>query len=106
MVDLLLRLAIILWLGPEDAWDEGLRIAVVEREPAGLHLHHDAVAGQKDVVCGGQVEAIELRLSRSDWFRVFEAFTVASAEDVGGDHELITAHRLLALYRVVIDSED
>ena len=32
-------------LGPEDVGDEGLRIAVVEREPSGLDLYHDAVAG-------------------------------------------------------------
>jgi len=36
-----------------------LRVAVVEGEPTGLDLHHDAVAGQEDVAgvalrCGGR----------------------------------------------------
>src|SRR5262249_5111585 len=38
------RLPIIIQLGPEDVRDEGLRIPVVEREPARLYLYHDAVS--------------------------------------------------------------
>ena len=34
-------------LGPEDIGDEGLRVAVVEREPARLDLHHDSWPGRK-----------------------------------------------------------
>src|SRR5258708_26124496 len=86
MVDLLLRLAIILRLGPEDVRNKGLRIAVVEREPAGLHLHHDAVAGQENVVCRWQIEAVEEGLPRCDWLRIFETLAIAAAEDIGGDH--------------------
>ena len=64
MVDPLLGFAIIPWLRPEDVRDKGLRVAIVEREPAGLYLHHDAVAGQKDVVGGWQIELVEERLRR------------------------------------------
>ena len=58
MVDALGGFPVVLRLGPEDVGDEGLRVAVVEREPARLDLHHDAVAGQEDVVGGGQGEAV------------------------------------------------
>ena len=37
-------------LGEEDVGDEGLGVAVVEGEPCGLDLDHDAVAGEEDVV--------------------------------------------------------
>src|ERR1700757_298223 len=43
VVDTFGRLAIILRLREEDVGHEGLRVAVVEREPRRLHLHHDAV---------------------------------------------------------------
>ena len=66
VVDPLRGFSIILRLGPEDVVDEGLRIAVVEREPARLNLHHDAVARQEDVVRRGQGEAVEQRLAGRD----------------------------------------
>ena len=37
----------------KDIGHKRLWIAVVEREPGGLNLHHDAVTGQKNVVRGG-----------------------------------------------------
>src|SRR5512137_1479801 len=43
-------LAVVGGLRPEDALDEGLGVPVVEREPARLHLHHDAVTRAEDVV--------------------------------------------------------
>jgi len=106
MVDLLFSLPIILGFGPEDIWDEGLWIAVVEREPAGLHLNHNAVAGQKNVVCGWQGELVEEGLAGGDWLGVFEALAVAAAEDVGGDHELVAPHLWLAGYFVGVDVDD
>ena len=47
--------------GPEDIVHKRLRVAVIEREPAGLDLHHDAVAGQEDMVGDGQGEAVAQR---------------------------------------------
>jgi hypothetical protein len=35
-------------LGEKDVGNEGLRVAVVEREPARLDLHHDPMAGLED----------------------------------------------------------
>src|SRR5437899_12440648 len=66
VIDTLRSLAIILGICPEDAGDESLRIAVVEREPARLDLHHHAVAWQEHVVRRGQREAIEQRLISRD----------------------------------------
>jgi len=63
---------------PKDVGHKRLWITVVEREPAGLDLHHDAVAGQEDVVCGGKSEAIEQRLVGRDGLGCFEAFAVAA----------------------------
>src|SRR5580704_536443 len=77
MVYALSGLAIIGRLGPEDVGHEGLRVAVVEREPARLDLHHDAMAGQEDVVGVGEIEAIEKRFVGGDGFGSFKAFAVA-----------------------------
>jgi len=62
-----------------------LRIAVVERKPGGLDLHHDAVTGQEDVVGGGKGEAIEQRLVRRDGLGCFEILAVPATENIGGD---------------------
>ena len=86
MIDALGGFAVVGGLGPENVGDEGLRVAVVEREPAGLDLDHDAVAGKEDVVGVGKIEAIEQRLVGGDGLGSFEAFAVAAAENVGGDH--------------------
>src|SRR5256885_2104725 len=50
MIDPLRCLAVIARFGPEDVRNEGLRVAVVEGEPARLDLHHDAVPRQENVV--------------------------------------------------------
>ena len=59
MVDPLCGLSIVTRLRPEDVGHEGLRIAIVKREPARLDLHHDPVAGQEDVVRGRQIEFVD-----------------------------------------------
>ena len=51
-------LLIIARLRPEDILDERLRIAIVKWEPARLHLNHDSMAGQKDVIGRRQTPAI------------------------------------------------
>jgi hypothetical protein len=43
-------LHVIRGLGKEDVGHKGLRVAIVEREPARLDLHHDPVAGQEYMV--------------------------------------------------------
>src|SRR5438128_11136853 len=50
VVDALHGLAVIPGLSPEDVRYKSLRIAVVQGEPTGLDLHHEAMTRQKDVV--------------------------------------------------------
>ena len=58
MVNPLSRLRIVSRSCKEDIRHEGLRVAVIERKPARLDLHHDPMAGQEHVVGGRQGEAI------------------------------------------------
>ena len=83
---------VVLGLGPENTGDEGLGITVVEREPAGLYLDHDAVAGKENVIGVGKREAVKERLVTCDWSGSLKAFAVATAENIGRDHELEAAH--------------
>src|SRR5262245_53937450 len=96
MINPLRGLAVFLRLGPEDVGREGLRIAVVKREPARLNLRHYAVARQEDVVRRWQRESIEQRLIGFNGFSRLQALAVSPAKDVGGDHQLIAAHLWLA----------
>ena len=68
MVDALRGLFIILRVCQENVRNECLRIAVVERKPGGLDLHHHAVARKKDVVRGGQGPAIKQGFIRCNGF--------------------------------------
>ena len=75
----------------EDGGNEGLWVSIVEREPTGLDLDHDAVAGEEDVVGVGQCEAIGLGFVGRDGCGVLEAFAIAAAEYVHRDTELVAA---------------
>src|SRR6266704_4451131 len=92
VVDALGGFAKVAGLGPENVGNESLGIAVVEREPARLNLHHDAVAGQKHVIRRGKRETIQQRLVWRKGLGRFKTFTVASPENVRGNHKLIAAH--------------
>src|ERR1700683_2291596 len=80
------RFAIVIRLGPENVRDKSLRITVVQRKPAGLNLHHDAMAGQENMVRRGKVEAIEQGLAGSDGLGILQTFAIAATEDGGGNH--------------------
>ena len=86
MIDLLLGLLIVGWLGEEDVGHIGLRVTIVEWKPARLHLHQNAMTGKKDVVRVGQVEAIRLRRVGRNGLRLFKALAIASAKNVRRDH--------------------
>lgn len=73
-------------LGKKDVGYEGLRVSVVEREPARLDLRHDPVAWPEDVIRRGQGKAVqEWRIGR-DGFGVLEALAIATAKNIGRDH--------------------
>ena len=96
----------VLRLRPEDAGDVLLRVAVVEGEPARLHLHHDPMPRAEDVVRVGQGEAVGERLVGDEGPGRFQALPVAAAEDVGRDHELVAAHRRLGRHLVGVDVDE
>src|SRR5574340_257934 len=89
--DPLPRRHVILILGLEDIVHELLRIAVDQREPRALHLHHDLVSLQEGMVVGVQAEPVLQRLVRRDGLRLLKAVAEASAEDLVGDDELVPA---------------
>src|SRR5208282_5172601 len=82
----LYRLAIILRLGPENARHERLWVPVVERKPARLDLHHDPVPRQKDVVGIRQSKAVEQRLVAGNRLGALQAFAIAPAKNIRGNH--------------------
>jgi hypothetical protein len=103
VVDTLDCLPVIPRFCPKDAGHEGLRIAVVEGEPARLNLHHDPVPVQEDVVRRGKGEAIAQRFVGGYGLGRLEALAVPAAEYVGRHHQLITAHFRLTGHLVGID---
>src|SRR5512133_286996 len=76
VIDPLDRFSIVPLLRPENVWHERLRIAVIQRKPTRLHLHHDAVTGQEDVIRCRQREPVKQRLVGCDWFRGLETLTI------------------------------
>ena len=62
VIDSLGRGFVVRRLCPENVLDKCLRIAVVEREPTRLNLHHHPVTWQKDVICSWQSKFVEQRL--------------------------------------------
>ena len=103
MVNPLHRLAVVSRLRPENAADEGLWIAIVQRKPTGLDLQHDPVTREEDVVRRGQREAVQEGLMRRDRFGCLEALAIAAAENVGRYHQLITSQGRLGGYLVGVD---
>src|SRR5580698_6841412 len=83
-------------LGPENICYERLRIAVIERKPARLDLHHDPVARKEYVVCRREGEVIQEGRTGRNRFGNLQALAISAAENIGRNHELIAAHRRLA----------
>ena len=85
-------------LGVEDIFHVGLRVAIVEREQRGLHLNHELVTGQEDVIDVGQRKLVFLDLARGQALRLVKAMDIAAAEDFDPDRQFVTGHaRLRAL---------
>src|SRR5207244_446386 len=63
-----------------------MRIAIIQREPTGLNLYHDAVSGEENVVRCGQVETVDQRFVGRQRFRSLRALAIAAAKDVSGNH--------------------
>src|SRR5277367_2869112 len=106
VIDALRGFYVVGGLGVKNVGDEGLRVAVVEREERGLHLNHDAMAGEEDVVHGGQAEAIEQRLIGHDGFGMPEAGAVAAAENVERNGEFVATHDGLRGHSARVDVDE
>src|SRR5580658_2352752 len=71
---------------------EGLRIAIRERKPGALNLHHDAMAAAKSVVHVLHREGYFLDLAGCERFRSFKTVAEFSAEWFSAHELLISAH--------------
>src|SRR5882762_10324678 len=79
MEDPLRGLAVVAGFGKKNVRHVGLWVAVVEREPARLDLHHDAVARQKHMVHVRQCELVALHLTRRNGTGMDQTLAVTSA---------------------------
>src|ERR1035437_8286087 len=82
MEDALHRLLVVPRLGPKNIRHKRLWIAVIQRKPARLNLHHDPVPGQKNMVRRRQHEAVEQSLVGRDRLRSLQALRVTPAKNV------------------------
>src|SRR5262249_35528838 len=84
---MLRRLLIVRGLRFEDVAHEFLRVAVIEREPSALDLHHDAVTFLEYVIRGVQVYGKRRDGVWRDWLGLFERVAIAAAENFVGNHQ-------------------
>ena len=92
--------------GLEDVRHEGLRIAVVEREPGALHLDHDPVPLPEDVVPGEQVDRHLLHLPRGEGNGALEPLAEAAAQDLRRHHDLRAAEGRVGLHLLGQDVDE
>src|SRR5207249_6537904 len=102
-IDPLSRFDVVPRFGEEGVRNEGLRVAIIERKPARLDLHHDPVPGKEHVIRRRQDELVRQRLVGRNRLWCLEAFSITSAEDIHGDAYLISAHVRLARNVVRVD---
>jgi len=88
VVNALGSLLIIPWLSQKYIRNELLRVSIVEWEPGGLDLDHQAMTGEKDVIRGRKSKVVGECNVRLEGLGLLEAFAVAPAEDVGRNHGL------------------
>src|SRR6476646_4877085 len=74
--------------------DKCLRVAVRQRKPGALYLHHNAMSFFKGVRYVAYFIADTFYFSRCKRFRFFVAVTVAAPEDLTMYQHFITTHRV------------
>ena len=82
--------------------DERLRVAIDQREPRALHLHHDAMARPKNMVGGVEINGVFVHFVGLHRFRLLETVAESPAKHVVGDHQLI-ARQLFIIVRIRVD---
>src|SRR5882724_13652987 len=76
VIHALCGLAVILGLGEQDVGHKGLRVTVVQWEPTRLHLHHQAVPRQENVIVRRELEFVGERRVGLDGLGRDEAFPI------------------------------
>src|SRR5262249_33995449 len=76
----------------KDARSKPLRIPVDDRKPRALHLHHDSVPFQKDVIVYRKADLIACDRVWSYRLGLLETVSIAPSQNVTGNHQLKTAH--------------
>lgn len=96
-------LLIVFWLSEEDAVNKRLRVSIVQWKPARLDLHHEAMSRLKHMIRRRKGKAIWKRFVRRNRPWYLQTFTITSAKDVGGNHELVATHLRIASDFVGVD---
>src|SRR5260370_42639245 len=91
-IDALRGLAIVVLVSQKYIWHKVLRIAIDYREPGALHLYHDAVSLQENMIVGGKADLVVRHRIRNDWRGFLQAVAIAPAQDIARDHQLVSAH--------------
>ena len=74
----------------KDIWNKFLRIAVVEREPSALDLHHDAVTFFENVIRRVQVNRKQRDFARFEGLPGFlKQIVIAATDNLVGNHQLV-----------------
>ncbi len=87
---------IIGWLGVENILDEFLWIAIIQRKPCALHLHHNAMSFLERVIVRPEVYRVFVDVVGINRGRLFKALSISAAKNFVGNHQLIARHILFA----------
>src|SRR5215475_12660994 len=85
------------FLREEDVRRESLGVAVDHREPGALHLNHDPVSLQEDVVVGWESDLVTRHRIWRNRLGLLEAVAVAPAQYIARNHQLKAAHLRIGL---------
>src|SRR5215510_8456402 len=81
----------------EDVGHETLRVAINYWKPGALHLRHDFVSLQEDVIVGGESDLVARYRIWRNRLGLLEAVAVPPAQHVARDHQLKAAHLRIGL---------
>src|SRR5260370_24755947 len=98
-IDALCGLAIVVLVSQKYIWHKVLRIAIDYREPGALHLHHNPVSLQENMIVGGKAYRVVRHRIRNDWRGFLQAVAIAPAQDIARDHQLVSSH--LGIWRIL-----
>src|ERR1044072_6380814 len=74
-----------------------LRVAIDNRKPGPLHLHHNTVALLKSMIVGRKTYLVVINRVGDERFRFFKTLQIPAAKHVSRNHELVSTHRRVRL---------